>query len=435
MQTALSPLMRFFFRIIWLFGLALASGHAQEPVRKLRPDGPNAEALGRAQGYPSCIAALQQASCRVGTWSGGLPSATSTQVKPAAQPWALPDHPQPPAIQWRWGFMTKSVDDYMDATQTTGLLIIKDGLVLAERYQYDRQPGMPMRSFSMAKTFTAMLIGIAHEKGLIRSLDDKAADYWPEISASAYGQTSIRNLLRMASGVPYRELYTWTPDDDNWVWGMLLYHPDNRNQTQRIAQYLNARTSREVEQGQRFHYASIETEILGRVLRRATGQSIAQLTEAWLWQPMGAEHAAHWLRSTTDGSEGVAGSFNASLRDYGRFGMLLAQDGQRDGQAIIPREFLLDATDPARQPAAFKPRVATPYMGYGYQVWLLPFKTRTFALQGIHGQSVLVQPDNKIVIVQTAVHTQPSGRQDSRPYQYRQALWEGVLKSLGGSVD
>ena len=115
--------------------------------------------------------------------------------------------------------------------------------------------------------------------------------------------------------------------------------------------------------------------------------------------------------------------------------MLLAQDGQRDGHAIIPREFLLDATDPARQPAAFKPRVATPYMGYGYQVWLLPFKTRTFALQGIHGQSVLVQPDSKIVIVQTAVHTQPSGRQDPRPYQYRQTLWEGVLKSLGGSVD
>jgi len=97
-----------------------------------------------------------------------------------------------------------------------------------------RKPGMPMRSFSMAKTFTAMLVGIAHGKGLIRSLDDKASDYWPEIADSAYGQTTIRNLLRMSSGVPFKELYTWTPDDDNWVWGQVLYAPNNTNSPARI---------------------------------------------------------------------------------------------------------------------------------------------------------------------------------------------------------
>jgi CubicO group peptidase (beta-lactamase class C family) len=413
-------------------GLWMALAQAQTPVRKMRADGPNAQALGQSQGYPSCIAALQQANCRVGTWSGGLSTQPRNAVKPSNTPWPLPDHPEPPSIQWRWG---QSVDDYMDATQTTGLLIIKEGQVVAERYQYGRQPGMPMRSFSMAKTFTAMLVGIAHEKGLIRSLDERAADYWPEIAASAYGQTSIRNLLRMSSGVPFRELYTWTQDDDNWVWGLVLYHPSNVGQPRRIEQHLLTRTQREIDQGQRFHYASIETEILGRVLRRATGRPIAQLTQEWLWQPMGAEDPAHWLLSTTDGTEGTAGSFNASLRDYGRFGMLLANDGVRDGQVIIPREYLLDATDVQRQPPAFRPRVATPFMGYGYQTWLLPFKTRTFALQGIHGQTIYVQPDTKIVMVQTAVHTSASGRQDPRPYQYRHAMWEGVLKSLGGKVD
>lgn len=415
--------------------LALPAARAQEPVRKLRPDGPNAEALGQARGYPGCADALRQPACRVGSWSGAPSAALRREVRPSATPMPLPDHPSPPPIQWRWGFLAKSVDDYLDMVQATGLLVIKDGQVVAERHQYDRQPGMPMRSFSMAKTFTAMLVGIAHDKGMIRSLDDRAADYWPEIAPSAYGQTTIRNLLRMASGVPYRELYTWTPDDDNWVWGQVLYNPVNRQRPERILDYLNARTAREAEQGQRFHYASIETEILGRVLRRATGRPVAQLTEEWLWQPMGAEDPAHWLVSPTDGAEGVAGSFNASLRDYGRFGVLLAADGQREGRAVIPREFLLDATDASRQPAAFRPRVATPYLGYGYQVWLLPFKTRTFALQGIHGQTVYVQPSSGIVMVQTAVHTAPSGRQDGRPYQLRAALWEGVLRSLGGQVD
>jgi CubicO group peptidase (beta-lactamase class C family) len=242
----------------------------------------------------------------------------------------------------------------------------------------------------------------------------------------------------MSSGVPFKELYTWTPDDDNWVWGQVLYNPSNANSAFRIPEYLNGKKERGVEQGQRFHYASIETEILGRVLRRATGKTVTALTEEWLWQPMGAQDRAHWIASTTDGAEATAGGFNASLRDYGRFGMLLANEGVRtiEGVAseVIPREFVLDATDIARQPPGFKPRVATPYFGYGYQTWLQPNKTRTFALQGIHGQSMLIQPSSQIVIVQTSVNAKPSGQQDMRPYQYRAAFWAGVLRSLGGEV-
>lgn len=418
-----------------LLSLALHGVGAREPVRKLRADGPNAEALGRSQGYRACANALRHAACRVGAWSGESIPPAHAVVRPAESPQLLPEHPVPPRLTWRWAGADRSLDDYLDLTQTTGLMVLKDGQVVAERYQYDRRPGMPMRSFSMAKTVTALLVGIALHKGSIRSLDDRAADYWPEIATSAYGQTTLRNLLRMASGVPYRELYTWTPDDDSWVWGQVLYDPANAGQPMRIVEYLNARVMRQVEQGERFQYASIETEILGRVLARATGQSIAQLTEEWLWQPLGAQDRAHWLLSTTDRAAGVAGAFNASLRDYARLGVLLANDGVRDGRAVIPREFLLDATDPARQPPAFRPRAATPFLGYGYQVWLLPYQTRTFVLQGIHGQAVYVQPASGVVLVQTAVYSMPSGRQDNQPFRYRHALWEGVLRSLGGSVD
>jgi CubicO group peptidase (beta-lactamase class C family) len=428
------------------FILLCATGHAQTPLLKMRADGPDAIALGQEAGYKPCPQALLKPECRVGAWSVPASAFSRYTVKPSANPWPLPDHEAPPEISWKWGLFSKNIDDFMDATQTTGLLIIHKGKVVAERYQYDRKPGMPMRSFSMAKTFTAMLVGIAHGKGLIRSLDDKASDYWPEIADSAYGQITIRNLLRMSSGVPFKELYTWTPDDDNWVWGQVLYNPSNTNMPSRIPEFLNGKKERGVEQGQRFHYASIETEILGRVLRRATGKTVTALTEEWLWQPMGAQDRAYWNAASTDGAEAVAGGFNASLRDYGRFGMLLANDGVRPkdsmaegsdvvrGLEIIPREFVLDATDAARQPAGFKPRVATAYFGYGYQTWLQPNKTRTFALQGIHGQSMLIQPSSQIVIVQTSVNAKPSGQQDLRPYQIRNAFWAGVLKSLGGEV-
>lgn len=230
----------------------------------------------------------------------------------------------------------------------------------------------------MAKTFTAMLVGIAHQKGFVRSLDDKAADYWPEIAASAYGQTSIRNLLHMGSGVPFKELYTWTPDDDIWVWGQLLYAEKNRKRPEVIVEYLNTKTSRETDQGTRFRYATIETEILGRMLIRATGRSISQLTEDWLWTPMGAESEARWLVAPTDWAEATGGGFNTTLRDYARFGVLLANDGKRE---------------------------------------------------------ILVQPSTKIVMVQTAVFDGASGRQDSASWGRIWELWRDVLSSLGGNTE
>ena len=417
---------------VGFFSLFMSAGATEV---QMRPDGPDAERLGMKQGYPVCAQALVRPECRVGTWSANEKVALSSSVRPSGDPMPLPRWPDAPAIRYRWGISSKSLDDFMADTKTTGLMVIKDGRVVAERYQYGRQPDMRFRSFSMAKTLTAMLVGIAHGKGLIRSLDDKAADYWPEIAPSAYGQTTIRSLLRMSSGVPFRELYTWTPDDDIWLWGRVLFLPENRQRPEKIVQYLNTKTTREVEQGVRFKYATIETEILGRVLSRAAGLSITQMTQEWLWKPMGAESEALWLLAGADQGEGTGGSFNATLRDYARLGVLLANDGLKGHVQIIPRDFLLDATDAARQPAAFRPRTATPGMGYGYQTWIAPFKERTFALQGIHGQHIMVQPKSGIVMVQTSVNDQPSGRQDNRPYQMRDALWLGVLNSLGGMTD
>ena len=215
-----------------------ATADSSTAILQMRVDGPDAERMGSKDSYPSCIEAITRMSCRVGTWSGNHRVQRSVPVHAAELPSALVNHPSPPPVTWRWGLFSQSIDDFLDKTKTTGLLILKDGQVVAERYQYDRKPDMPMRSFSMAKTVTALLIGIAHDKGLITSLDDLAAVYWPEIAGSAYAQTSIRDLLRMSSGVPFRELYTWTPDDDNWVWGRVLYAPDNRNQPQRIEAYL-----------------------------------------------------------------------------------------------------------------------------------------------------------------------------------------------------
>ncbi|NBW00650.1 MAG: class C beta-lactamase-related serine hydrolase [Betaproteobacteria bacterium] len=400
---------------------------------KLSPSGPDAERLGEAQGFPVCPGALIKPECRVGTWSANEKDGLTDIVRALGTAMPLALMRDPPKISYQQS--TKSIDDYLAEAKVTGLMILKDGEIVLERYQYGRRPEMRFRSFSMAKTFTAMLVGIAHQKGMIRSLDDKVADYWPEIAASAYGQTTIRNLLYMGSGVPFRELYTWTDGDDNWAWGQVRYAQKNRRRPEAIVEFLNSKTVRDHEQGSRFHYASIETEILGRVLRRATGKTVTKLTEEWIWTPMGAESDARWLLSTTDLAEDTGGGFNATLRDYARFGVLLSNDGRRGDQQIIPLEFLMDATDQSRVPRNFRPRAATPFYGYGYQTWIFPMKERTFALQGIHGQVIYIQPATKIVMVQTAVFDRAGGSQDPAAWRRNVDLWYGVLRSLGGRIN
>ena len=174
--------------------------------------------------------------------------------------------------------------------------------------------------------------------------------------------------------------------------------------------------------------------MLGRVLTAATGRSLAELTTDWLWQPMGAENNAFW-RTSTDGQEVAYAYFNASLRDWGRLGLLLANDGKLGAQQVVPREYLLDATDAARQSAAFAPYRATPGFGYGYQFWLHPLHERSFGMQGVHGQAVFVQPASGIVMVQTAVYAGANGVQDPDAYAERASFWLGVLQSLGGSTE
>ena len=136
-----------------------------------------------------------------------------------------------------------------------------------------------------------------------------------------------------------------------------------------------------------------------------------------------------------DGHERSWGYFNASLRDWARLGWMLARDGRVAQRQVVPRNYLLDATDAQRQPPAFQPKRATPYFGYGYQFWLFPMRERTFALQGVHGQALFVQPGSGIVMVQTAVNESASSQQDPQPALERDAFWRGVLKSLGGTVE
>jgi CubicO group peptidase (beta-lactamase class C family) len=392
---------------------------------------PDELALGQQRGYPTGAAATWYANpYRVGSWSamdqvGGLPVRAVGRGTGPVTP--LPQATDRPPIRYRFRNIGYTLDDYLERQRVTGLIILKKGEIVAELYRYGRSEGARFLSFSMAKSVTSMLVGIAAEKGLIASLDDPAGKYAKELAGSAYGATPIRHLLRMSSGLTFTERYDGNDDVARMSRAAATGQPP-------VAEVLRTIADRHSPSGQKFVYASAETEVLGRVLAGATGRTVADITSEWLWQPLGAERDAFWVLAH-DGQERASGFFNASLRDWARLGLLLANDGRIDARQIVPHEYLLDATDRERQPAAFQPGRATPYFGYGLQFWLLPAHERSFALQGVHGQAMFIQPASGIVMVQTAVNEAASGAQDPLPAQERNALWRGVLQSLGGAAD
>ena len=120
-------------------------------------------------------------------------------------------------FRYKFENRTLSVDDFLERQRVTGLLIVKDGEILLERYQYDRLPTHRFLSHSMAKSIVCLAIGLALADGKIASLDDKVSKYVPELAGYPYGETSIRNILRMASGVQFKEVYDGKDDIARFV--------------------------------------------------------------------------------------------------------------------------------------------------------------------------------------------------------------------------
>jgi CubicO group peptidase (beta-lactamase class C family) len=344
-------------------------------------------------------------------------------LRASERPLKLGRAPAQPDYRWHIeGERNLTVDDFLGRQRIMGLLIIKDGAIQVERYQYDRKPTHRFTSNSIAKSITSLGIGIALAEGRIASLDDRADKYAPKLTGTVFGDTTIRNLLRMAVGAGYKQGYNRGEGDTPAFWALV-----EREGLERAARFVK---KRERPQGERFYYISPATPMLAAVLRGATGMSVSDYLTPRLWQAIGAEDTAFW-RTDRTGLEVANGNFNATLRDYGRLGVVLANDGVRpddpSANPIVPRNYLLDATDPKRVPEQFRPGKATPYLGYGYQFWLYPGMRRRFVMTGAFGQSIFVDPDIKLVIVQTAANATAEAA-DTSLARERDAFWRGVMR-------
>lgn len=232
---------------------------------------------------------------------------------------------------------------------------------------------------------------------------------------SAYGKVTLRQLLTMTSGVKWTDEVMGTGTSD--MLQLNECHMRHRGCESSLALLARYRDFAH-EPGARFHYSGGDTMVLGHVLRAATGQDVATFTQERLWGRIGADDDAAWMVDK-QGVENVFGHFAATMRDYGRLGVLMAGKGARGAEQILPDWFWAEMTAP--QMTASRPRVATAYFGYGYQLWLDP-KPGVFCMRGLKGQAIYVDVPKNLVVVRLAV----AKSDDANDSSERDYMWHGI---------
>ena len=286
----------------------------------------------------------------------------------------------------------KLVRDWLNETKTTSLVVLREGKIAYEDYLLGTKAEDKRISWSMAKSFLSAMFGVAVADGRINSLDDTVDSYVPKLKGTVYDGVTIRNVLNMASGVKFDEDYEAFSSDINKMGRVLALGGS-------MDDFAAGLQAREREQGQQFKYTSIDTHILGMVLRAVTGKDLPALMEALLWSKLGVEDDAYYL---TDG-HGVAfalGGLNMRTRDYARFGQMMLNFGAYHGQQIIPTAWAIDSVLPSAPPAA-DPNYK---IGYGYQWWIPQHSDDEFYAIGIYGQYIYINRTARVVIVKTSAH-------------------------------
>ncbi len=288
------------------------------------------------------------------------------------------------------------VDEELKRTRTDGFLIIKNSKIIYESYGEEANEDTKHISWSMAKSFISALFGIAIEEGYIDSIHDPVTKYVPYLRDSAYDGASIKDVLQMSSGAKFNEDYSDFNSDINKL-GRIFGLGGSLD---KFAKELE----KEREPGTYNHYVSVDTQVLGMILVRATGRSISEYMEEKLWKKMGTEQDAFWLVDKNK-MEVALGGLNATLRDYARFGYLYLNNGIWNNERVIPESWVKDSTTPLDSHVKWGVRVedGNSHLGYGYQWWIPiePEKGEFFAL-GIYNQSIYINQTRNIVIVKTS---------------------------------
>lgn len=319
---------------------------------------------------------------------------------------ALPESPLAANfdVTYEWEGRSYSIDDFNERTRTNALLILRDGKIVKEIYRNGATPASRFISWSTGKSFVSTLVGMAIEDGYIDSVNDQLTKYLPALTGSAYDDVSIRDALQMSSGVGWdEESYSFSdlskPLNRGWEYAIIKHQ-------RRFVEGANELPRAHVP-GIKYNYNTMETCILGWLVENATKQRMTSYFERRLWQPAGMEFKASWMIDGPGaiGREMAGGMLGAALRDFGRYGLMMAKGGKSNGKQVVSADWVKAATTADREATDYGNLYEGYPMGYGYQWWLFP--NGHFEAQGIYGQLVYIAPESDVVIVKLSYWPEP----------------------------
>lgn len=294
---------------------------------------------------------------------------------------AEPVSPLPPVAPMA---LTPEIAAWIDSRAVTALVVLHNGDLVHESYHLGTGPDDRRISWSVAKSFLSALLGTLVADGTIPDLDAPVTQYAPLLIGTAYDGATIRDVLQMSSGVAFDEDYLDPNSDINRMGRVIALGGTLDGFTADLS-------ARAADPGVAWQYVSIDTHVIGMVIRGATGRDIPSLLSERIIAPLGLEADPYYL---TDG-EGVAfvlGGLNLTTRDYARFGQMIAQDGVWQGNRILPEGWVAESTAPSAP-------TAPGAIGYGYQWWVpVGAEPGQFMARGIYGQYLYIDQGRGVVI-------------------------------------
>ena len=327
------------------------------------------------------------------------------------------------ALPKSFDYLGKAFDSeaFLAESMTTGLLILHRDRIIYERYDHGHSVEGTHIAWSVSKSFLSALFGIAVSEGKVRDIMQPVTDYVPELAGSGYDGVPIKHVLQMSSGVGFNEDYG-DPDSDINRMGRALAMGMS------LLEFAGS-LERAREPGTLQHYVSIDTQVLGTVLVRATGKSLSEYTSEKLWKPLGMESPAYWMVDGT-GMGMAFGGLNASLRDFARFGRLYLHNGNWNGKQIVPASWVAESTTPDAPHLMPGPKPGSDNnMGYGYQWWLPADWIGDFMALGVYNQMIYVDPNADLVIARHAAN-RDFQRNGFEPTRESLALWRAIAADL-----
>jgi CubicO group peptidase (beta-lactamase class C family) len=306
--------------------------------------------------------------------------------------------------------------DYLALNRVAGLLILKNGQVVLEDYELGTGQATPWPSFSMAKSASSTLIGAALEDGSIAGLDDPVTKYVAALKGGVYEGVSVRNVIQMASGVKWDETYTDPKSDRRKLLEIQLQQKPGS-----VLAFMSA-LPRAGAPGTIWNYNTGETAVVGAVLEGATHKPLANYLSEKIWKPWGMEFEAKWQLESPNGMGWAGSGLTATLRDFGRIGLLVLADGVIDGKRTVPPGWFDEAGSGKEIGGKFE--------DYGYLWWTYPkseaVHDAAFEANGIFGQHMYINRKEKVVIVVLSARPKPTGSTEVND----SAFFGAVVESL-----